>query len=230
MVLWAVAFPPLLQQQESKVARRLECLDAEKREVNRAECCFSLVTSVITGDRCSCVRDGSGTEVRDQRVITARMLVVAFTVMICSLNLRGYIHAPGSLDAEGLETGLASPFPFPFFAQWQRMDRFWTRRALEIPSSVVTLLLLLSFCMCWSSVSSMPSTRALLSDWQGGRITARRATTKIRWSSSASSSKPSTPTLCSSTSGSSCGIRFYFASSWCRSTRQTPSGGFCWRL
>ena len=141
--------------------------------MNRAECCGSLVTSVITGDRCSCIRDGSGTEVRGQRVITARMLVVAFTFMICSLNLRGYIHAPGSKDAEGLETRLASPFHIPFFAQWQRMDRFWTRWALEIPSSEVTLLLLLSFCMCWSSVSSMPSTRALLSDWQGGRITAR---------------------------------------------------------
>ena len=32
--------------------------------------CGSLVTSVIIENRCSCIRDGSGTEVRGQRVIT----------------------------------------------------------------------------------------------------------------------------------------------------------------
>ena len=148
MVLWAVAFPPFLQQQESKVARRLGCLDAEKREVNRAERCGSLVTSVIIGNRCSCIRDGSGTEVRGQRVITdARGGVHRHDLFAESAGLHSCARVQG---CGGLETRLASPFHIPSLALWQRMDRFWTRRALEIPSS------------------------------EGGRITARRATTKIR--------------------------------------------------
>ena len=54
--------------------------------------------------------------------VSSRMLVVVFTVMICSLSLRGYIHPPGSKDAEGWRRG----WPLPSISPPLHCGRGWT--------------------------------------------------------------------------------------------------------
>lgn len=110
VVLWAAAFPRLIQHEESKFAFRWGCLDVEKREVNRHEFFGYPAVSPITGEvELHYPKSRRMLRYLVSATVTLVALVVPFLAMICSLNLQGYVHPPGSADAEGLET-LRSPF------------------------------------------------------------------------------------------------------------------------
>jgi len=110
MVLWASAFPSIVQHEESKFACEWGCLGAERREVSRVEFVGHWAISPITEKMELCYPAWKRwLKYAASTLVTLVMLAVAFAVMICSLNLQGYVHAADELGAEGLETR-ASPF------------------------------------------------------------------------------------------------------------------------
>lgn len=118
MVLWTQAFPALIRRQESKVALMWGCLDVDKKEVARPGYHGEKRISAITGE------EGVFFPAWKRSVmylvstaVTAVMLLIAFILMMCSLNLQGYVHSADEEGAEGLEK-VGSIFFFPFLAQF----------------------------------------------------------------------------------------------------------------
>eukprot|EP00929_Paragymnodinium_shiwhaense_P067205 TRINITY_DN33835_c0_g1_i1.p1 TRINITY_DN33835_c0_g1~~TRINITY_DN33835_c0_g1_i1.p1 ORF type:complete len:900 (-),score=238.81 TRINITY_DN33835_c0_g1_i1:185-2884(-) len=111
IVLWAAAFPSLLDRADAHFACRWGRLEASQHTEVRPGYHGERVISPITGEMEVYYPSWKRMlKYLVSTVVTLMMLLVAFGVMIISLNLQGYIHNKGSSEAHGLETVFGSPF------------------------------------------------------------------------------------------------------------------------
>jgi len=114
MMLWAAAFPSLVLRAERSCACRWGTLEGERHEEKRPEFRGELRPSPVTGEQepyyptwkrqlSYCV----------SVVVTLVMLGIASSVMICLLNLQGYMAGEDSTDT----------FYIPILAQWTEPGR-----------------------------------------------------------------------------------------------------------
>eukprot|EP00927_Polykrikos_kofoidii_P060876 TRINITY_DN55780_c0_g1_i1.p1 TRINITY_DN55780_c0_g1~~TRINITY_DN55780_c0_g1_i1.p1 ORF type:complete len:702 (-),score=96.84 TRINITY_DN55780_c0_g1_i1:169-2205(-) len=122
VVLWAALFPKFLERAHEHFSCRWGRLDASTSELRRAGYHGKPAISPITGEPELYFSPWErGLRYAFSAAVTAVMLVVAFGVMILSLNLQGYIHDPESKAARGLEVTFgASIFLFEPLARLAR--------------------------------------------------------------------------------------------------------------
>jgi len=111
VVLWSAAFPSLLNRADAHFACIWGRLEAEENKLPRPEYTGDLQMSPITGKQELFYPNWKRwLKYVGSAVVTGAMLLVAFTVMIISLNFQGYIHNPKLSAARGLEATYGSPF------------------------------------------------------------------------------------------------------------------------
>lgn len=111
VVLWAAAFPALLDRAAAHFAFRWGRLHAKAAELPRPEFYGDLIRSPITGEEeITYASWKRGLKYAISALVTSVLLFVAFCVMIVSLNFQGYVHNPKLSAARGLEVTFGSVF------------------------------------------------------------------------------------------------------------------------